>query len=158
MIDIIFFWDNNYYNNPKLNIEEIIFAEKSLKVKLPILFIELLKIQNGGYTRGFTFPMIEETSWSKNHVPLNELFGIVKNKNLKSAHNILDSEYLINEWDLPQSQVLISGDGHYFITLDYRISEIPNISWIDVDSNEDIIIANNFEEFINGLVSIEDFS
>ncbi len=43
------FWDNNYYNHPPLTDEMVTTAETLLKVKLPALFIDLLKIQNGGY-------------------------------------------------------------------------------------------------------------
>jgi hypothetical protein len=38
------------------------FAEKGLNVKLPELLIELLKIQNGGYTQGFAFPTTQKTT------------------------------------------------------------------------------------------------
>ncbi len=146
------FWDNNYYNNPLLTPEMIEYAEKKLNVKLPQRFIDLLLIQNGGYTKGFAFPMSEKTTWSETHVPLQELFGIVITPSIESAHNILDTEYLIQEWGLPEKQVLLSGDGHWWITLDYRNSDIPSVRWIDCECGEDIHIADTFEEFINKLV------
>ncbi len=146
------FWDSNYYKNPVLNEQMIEHAQQKLGVKLPDLFIELLKIQNGGYTKGYAFPMQTKTSWSENHVPLNELFGIALDKDLNSRHNILLSEYMIKEWGLPANQVLLTGDGHWWITLDYRLGEIPTVRWFDTESNEDILIANNFNDFINGLV------
>ena len=39
--------------------------------------------------------------------------------------------------------------------MDYRNNSNPSIRWIDVEMDEDIHIANNFDEFLNGLVSDE---
>nr|MBK9652902.1 SMI1/KNR4 family protein [Bacteroidota bacterium] len=146
------FWDENYYKHPPLTAPMLAMAEQSLNVKLPPLYIELLYIQNGGYTKDYLFPMNVKTSWSENHVPLRELFGIVTDKNISSAQNILDTPYLVSEWELPEKQILINGGGSWWITLDYRAGDIPTVRWIDVDYNEDIHIANSFEEFIDGLV------
>ena len=152
------FWDDNYYNHPPLTDKMIKNAESALKVQLPKLLIELLKIQNGGYTKGFVFPMNQRTTWSESHVPLSEMFGIVPDKSIETGQNILNTEYMTNEWDLPKKQVLLSGDGHWWITLDYRKSEIPSVRWIDLECNEDIHIADSFEDFIDGLVSEDKFA
>ncbi len=151
------FWDTNYYNNPPLTEDMILTAEKTLGVKLPARLIELLQIQNGGYTKGFVFPMTQKTSWSDDHVSLTELFGIVTDPEIESGHNILDTAYMTAEWDLPGKQVLLAGDGHWWITLDYRGRDIPTVQWIDTECDEDLVIANTFDEFLNGLVPEESF-
>jgi len=79
------FWGENYYNNPLLLPKMILKAESVLNVKLPRLLIDLLKIQNGGYTKGFAFPMKHKTTWSDNHVPLYEMFGIVTDETEQSS-------------------------------------------------------------------------
>lgn len=56
------FWKKNYYNHPSLTKEMVKNAQMILKVQLPKLLIEFLKIQNGGYTNGFVFPMEQRTS------------------------------------------------------------------------------------------------
>ncbi|MEA5404287.1 SMI1/KNR4 family protein [Arcicella sp. DC2W] len=157
-IDFTEFWDSNYYNNPDLTDEIIIQAERQLGVKLPEIFIKLLKVQNGGYTKGFAFPMRTKTTWADNHIPLSELFGIVLDEKSDSAHNIMQSSYMIEEWGLPDKQVLLTGDGHWWITLDYRLSDKPTIRWIDCECDEDIHVANSFEEFYNRLVSEDEFA
>lgn len=157
-INMTEFWDSNYYNNSPLTDKMIKQAESELGVKLPDTFLDLLKIQNGGYTKGFAFPMAVKTTWSDNHVPLTELFGIVINKESDSAHNIMLSEYMIREWGLPEKQVLLTGDGHWWITLDYRHGDTPSIRWIDCECGEDIHVANSFDEFYNGLVSEDEFA
>ena len=106
------FWDTNFYNHPDLTDEIVEIAEESLKVKLPRLLIQLLKIQNGGYTKGFVFPMKQKTTWAENYIPLNELFGIVINISIETGQNILNTNYMIHEWGLPDNQVLLAGDGH----------------------------------------------
>jgi hypothetical protein len=152
------FWDINYYNHPPLSDEMITAAETMLNVKLPTLLIDLLKIQNGGYTKGFAYPMTVKTTWAQNHVPLSELFGIVTEPSIKTAQNILDTAYMTEEWGLPEKQVLLTGDGHWWITLDYRKSEIPTIRWIDVECDQDFHVAETFDDFINGLVSEDIFA
>jgi len=151
------FWSTNYYNHPPLTDEMIKVGETSLKVKLPRLLIKLLKIQNGGYTKKFAFPMKQKTTWSDNHIPLNELFGIITDETLETGQNILNTEYMTTEWGLPEKQVLLTGEGHWWITLDYRKRGIPTVRWIDVECFEDIHVADSFEDFINGLVFEDEF-
>lgn len=151
------FWDTNYYDNPPLTMSMIELAEKELRVRLPELFISFLHIQNGGYTQGFAYLMNQKTAWAEDHVPLNEMFGIVTEKSFESGHNILQSPYLTKEWGLPENQVAISGDGHWFITLDYRKGEKPSVRWIDVECNEDIHVADNFESFIDKLITYDEY-
>ena len=155
MIDYNDFWEDNYYNHPVLTDEMIELAERKLNVKLPKSYIKLLKNMNGGYTKGFAFPMKEKTSWADDHIPLYSLNGIVIDKNISTAFNLLDSEYILEECGIPKKQILLSGDGHYWITLDYRNKSIPSITWIDTEMEQDIHIATNFDEFLNGLVSDE---
>ena len=62
------FWGDNYYNNSSLTENMVLVAEKMFQVKLPPLFIELLKIRNGGYTKGFAFPMNTPTTLSLIHI------------------------------------------------------------------------------------------
>lgn len=151
-IDLSEFWDENYYNNPPLTDEMVVAAEESLGVKLPDSFINLLKTQNGGYTSGFAFPMDSKTSWADDHVPFTEGFGIVTDKNSESGHNILQTEYMIEEWGLPEDVVLLTGDGHWFIVLDYRKGSEPSIRWIDVECEQDTHVADTFDDFLNGLI------
>ena len=157
-IDKSKFWGTNHYNHPPLTEEMIAVAEKSLDVKLPALLIELLRIQNGGYTAGFAFPMTQRTSWSPDHIPFTELYGIVLDPFNETTQNMMDTGYMTDEWGLPVKQVLLTGEGHWWITLDYRESQIPCVRWIDVECNEEVVVAEDFDTFINRLVPIEKFT
>jgi hypothetical protein len=149
------FWDDNYYNHPNLTDEMVQYAENELEVKLPSFYIELLKVMNGGYTNGFLFPVKTKISWSGNYIPLPDLRGIVTDSNIATSLNILDTPYMTKEWGLPEKQVLLSGDGHCWVTLDYRRGESPSVRWIDVDAHEDVHVADSFEEFFEGLIADE---
>ena len=158
MIDKNNFWDANHYGHPPLTDEMLRDAEKELGVTLPTRLVELLKIQNGGYTKGFAFPTTQKTTWAEDHVPLSELFGIVLDKDFRTAQNIMHTQYMTEEWGLPPNQVLINGNGHSWITLDYRNSDIPTVMWIDVECDEELKVADNFDAFVDGLVSEDQFA
>ena len=146
------FWGSNYYGHPPLTDDALAFAEQALGVSLPAELVSLLRAQNGGYTRGFAHPMARRTSWAANHVPLNDLAGIVTDPNHRTALNLLDTAYLAAEWDLPPKQVLLSGDGHWWLTLDYRNGPNPSVAWLDLESGEDIQVAESFASFLDALV------
>jgi len=146
------FWGSNYYRHPALTEEMVSMAEQQLDVRLPPEYIALLRIQNGGYTQGFAFPMNRPTGWAHDHVPLRDLAGIVVDPEIRTAQNILQTAYMTAEWGLPPAQVLLSGDGDWWITLDYRQSFSPSVAWLDVERSEDIAIAPSFAAFIAGLV------
>jgi len=145
------FWGRDYDHNPPLTDQDVERAEEQLGVKLPPEYVELLRYQNGGYTKGFIFPMEVETSWAEDHVALNELYGIGASAELSGLHNILNSEYMTREWELPPKQVLLAGDGHWWITLDYRENSEPGVTWLDMESQQDIRIADSFAAFLGGL-------
>lgn len=151
------FWSSNYYTHPPLTDEMIAVAEEQLGVTLPAEYIDLLRIQNGGYTHRFGFPMTQPTTWAKDHVPLNDMTGIVTDATIRTAQNILNTGYMTEEWGLPPRQALLSGDGHWWITLDYRNGDIPSVAWIDVECGEDIKVAPSFAAFLDGLQPSSDF-
>ncbi len=151
------FWRSNYYKNPPLTDEMVQEAQRQLGVQLPDEYLALVRYQNGGYTAGFGHPMKERTSWAVDHVPLHALGGIVTDPNHKGIHNILQTTYMTAEWGLPSDQVLLDGDGHYWITLDYRRGDIPTVAWIDVEVGQDMQVAANFAAFLNGLRPESDY-
>jgi hypothetical protein len=153
-IDLTTFWDETAQVPPSLTTEFIQHAEQQLGVSLPPELLALLKQQNGGYTRGFVYPMTQPTSWADNHVPFDELFSLLPSDT--GFMSILDSGYLTQEWGIPEKQVLLSGDGHWFITLDYRHGSEPQVAWIDTEMNEDVPVANSFSAFLTGLIDRSD--
>lgn len=142
--------DNDYDKFEPLSDENIKKAEKKLKVKLPYSYINILKQQNGGYIKFNAHPSAVPTSWADDHVNVDHIKGIGE------ENGILESSYLIEEWGLPQNIVLFSGDGHSWVAFDYRkTKEEPPVIYIDVESEQIIELAPNFNTFLTGLY-IED--
>lgn len=138
--------DGEYYKLEPITDKDIERAEEKLRIKLPTSYINLLKVQNGGYINFDSFPSDVPTSWADNHINVDHILGIGE------ENGILESEYLIQEWGLPKNIILVSGSGHSWVAFDYRnTKEEPPVIYIDVDSGQIIELAPNFKTFLNGL-------
>ncbi|WP_406346809.1 SMI1/KNR4 family protein [Streptomyces sp. NBC_00648] len=130
-------------------------AERQLGVRLPASLLEILRVQNGGLVAELwnAFPTDVPTSWSENHVPLDDMMGIGRHDGQPS---LLDSGYLVEEWGLPSPLVLLSGDGHCWIALDYRTCGErgePSVTWFDVDTDTELPLATDFQTFVERLAA-----
>ncbi|MEK4020415.1 SMI1/KNR4 family protein [Bacillus sp. FSL K6-3176] len=147
------FWEideEGYYTLKKITAEEVAKAEKKLGVTLPDTYKKLILEQNGGNTIHNAFPTTHSNSWAEDHIQFNHLLGIAEDE------GIMDSAYLIKEWELPEGLVLINGDGHTWVAMDYRkTKENPAIHYFDVEMEEDFKLADSFDEFIEGLYTVE---
>ncbi|TQR25897.1 SMI1/KNR4 family protein [Bacillus safensis] len=148
------FWEieeeENYYKLEKIHGKDIAKAEKKLGVTLPDTYKKLILEQNGGHTIHNAFPTTRSNSWADDHIQFNHLLGIAEDE------GIMDSAYLIKEWELPEGLVLINGDGHTWVAMDYRkTKENPAIHYFDVEMEEDFKLADSFDEFIQGLYTVE---
>jgi len=121
--------------------------QKELKMDLPESYIHLMRKRNGFYVKKKYFPTTTPNSWANNSVHVDYLYGIGENPGL------LDSMYLRKEWGIRSKKLLIiSADPPMFICLDYRKRKNPSVIFIDVEQNQEIKLANDFQEFISGLV------
>lgn len=146
------FWDRESEETfKKINEKGIAKAEKKLGVILPDTYKKLILEQNGGYTLHNAFPTDQPNGWAEDHVSFDHLRGIAKNE------GIMDSDYLIEEWELPEGLVLICGDGHTWIALDYReTKEHPTVHYFDLEYETDFKLADSFDELIAGHYTAED--
>ena len=146
-------WDTEYETKAPVTDTEVIEAEKKLGIKLPESYIELCKIHNGGSIIYDSFPTSVPTGWADDHVSVTSIAGI-------DEEGILSSSYYIEEWELPQNIVLLEGDGHWWIAMDYRErNENPSIIYIDLEADVDPFIlelAPDFKSFVEGLYTHED--
>jgi hypothetical protein len=150
------FWTGGTYGvQPPLTAEAVRHAEEVLGVRLPEALLELLRVQNGGtvVSERSAFPTDEETSWAPDHVPFDSLMGI---GTAGRALTLLDTPYLVREWGLPSPVVLLTGDGHTWVALDYREcgpDGEPSVVWLDVDEEAELTLAPDFRSFLDELVS-----
>lgn len=147
------FWGPNFFAHQPLSDEIVALAEQQLGARLPVEYLELLWHQNGGYIRNVVlFPLGFQSKLGVSEMELDALFGIVIDPANKSPLNILRSPYLSAEWGLCDHQVLIAGDGHWWLSLDYLVDGIePRIRWHCPQFGESVIVATSFKEFISGL-------
>jgi len=130
------FWGDSARGvQPPLTDDMVADAERLLGVRLPVALIELLRVQNGGIVADAwdRFPTSAPTSWSDSHVPFETLGGIGRTEGTLS---LLDTPYLVGEWDLPSPVVLLTGDGHCWVALDYRVCGLdgePSVRWFDTE-------------------------
>ncbi|MEW2127932.1 SMI1/KNR4 family protein [Streptomyces sp. NPDC007259] len=150
------FWGEGLYGvQPPLTDAVVQDAERQLGVRLPASLLEILRVRNGGPVAEVwnAFPTDVPTSWSENHVPLDDMMGIGRHDGQPS---LLDSGYLIEEWSLPSPLVLLSGDGHCWIALDYRTcgeQGEPSVTWFDVDTDTELPLATDFQTFVERLAA-----
>ncbi|MER5897572.1 SMI1/KNR4 family protein [Streptomyces sp. NPDC001876] len=154
------FWaDGDYGVQQPLTDEMVRDAERVLGVTLPSALLDLLRVRNGGIVGAGhdAFPTGRPTSWSEDHVPFDYLMGIGHSDGLIS---LLDTPYLVEEWGMPAPLVLLSGDGHCWVGLDYRICGRhgdPTVTWFETDLGAELVLAGDFRSFVEGLTDSERF-
>ncbi|NME72109.1 SMI1/KNR4 family protein [Flammeovirga aprica] len=127
------------YLQPKLTDEIIEGAEQKLGYKLPNEFIELLKVQNGGYIR----KNLEESVNDK-------IYGI--GPYFPSITDVDWEEY--KDWVSFELEGLIpfDGDGHWYICLDYRNNKsTPEITYVDTECDNQEKVADSFSDYLSQL-------
>lgn len=147
-------WEEEFddYFKGQVDLEMLEKIQQKLKVDLPESYINLMEKRNGFYLKRKYFPINTPNSWANNSIYVDFLYGIGEEPGL------LDSIYLRKEWGIRSKKLLIiSADPPVFICLDYRKRKNPSVIFIDVEQNQEIKLANDFQEFISGLVDyIED--
>lgn len=152
------FWGSGaHWVQPPLTDDVVREAERVLGVRLPSPLLDLLRIQNGGVVapEWSVFPTTAAPAWSADHVPFDVLMGI------GPGDCLLDTPYLVEEWGLPSPLVLLNGDGHCWIGLDYRDrgrDGEPSVTWFDVELESEAALAPDFRSFVEGLTSADRFA
>lgn len=165
--DFTNFWDTasyaEEYESAFPSDELIESIERELGYKLPASYIWLMKQHNGGIPVNACYPTNVPTSWAEDHVAIAGIFGIGREKTY-SLCGSLGSQFMIDEWEYPAIGVAICdcpSAGHDMIFLDYRecgAAGEPKVVHIDQEEDYKITpLADNFEEFIRGLVSEQSF-
>ncbi|QTD41524.1 SMI1/KNR4 family protein [Sporosarcina sp. Te-1] len=162
------FWeDSEYaredYQSEPLTDELINSIEQELGYKLPSSYIQLMKHQNGGVPKNTNFPTEEPTSWAEDHIAITGISGISREKSYSLCGD-MGSQFMIEEWGYPDIGVVICdcpSAGHDVVMLDYRACGAegePEVVHVDQEDDYEItFLADNFEEFIKGLVNDEQY-
>lgn len=141
------------YELEQLTQQAVECAEEELSVQLPKSFLTLLEEKNGGYFFAplylpNVFPVnIEEGETGE--LQVDYLFGISE----RQCEGILITTSMQQEWNLPDSIVLLTGEGHWWIVLDYRNykGDNPPVTYIDLELAEERQVAPDFESFLSSM-------
>jgi DNA-directed RNA polymerase subunit M/transcription elongation factor TFIIS len=134
--------------------ERIEQFEKEHNIKLPEEYIRYAGSKHSWVVK---LPPSESEStkyyFGEGFYQIGELSGLDPDK----YRSIFDSPALVQEWKLPKDLVLIDGDGHTWLALDYRDSNMePKVIVIESDESNHLLVANNFGEFIDSLLPYGD--
>lgn len=132
------------YVQPGLTDDVVSKAEKHIGFKLPKSYLEILKIQNGGYIR-----------FSLKDIPHSQIYGIGP-----YYPSVTDFEWL-SEYDHASFDTKglfpFDGDGHWNLCLDYRTNTLdPQITYIDLESDMEKLIATSFNNYLLMLEIVTD--
>jgi hypothetical protein len=145
--------EDDFYILDSIDAAGIKKAEEELGVILPTSYKKLMLEQNGGSIKLDTHPSPVPTVWGDDYVKLDALMGIGE------SGGILESAYFIGEWGMPKDLVLLHGDGHEWIALDYRErKENPPVIFIDNEAEQIVELAPDFETFVKGLYYVDEAS
>lgn len=150
----------DFYESEVLTENVLKDVEEKFGIKLPETYIELMKAKNGGMisfqnnTYYFEYMNPHDGEHCRSSLNIFQLRGITLDK-----IGIGCTFEMIEEWEYPEDIVILLHEGHYCVCLDYRNynGDNPPVSYIDLEVELDVIVADNFEELINNLtVDIDD--
>lgn len=154
------FWEENEYSlsaykSDFLTEDSIGEIEEQVKYKLPLSYIELMKLHNGGLLKHASYLLSSSgISEQPKEIILEGILGIGKEK-AYSLGGAFGSRFWIEDGEYPDIGVAICtccSEDQDMIFLDYRDcgrEGEPSVSYINPEHNFNIIkIAENFEKFI----------
>lgn len=155
--DFTDFWNDDAENMDLIgeppSDELIVEIEKELDYKLPASYIWLMKQHNGGLIKKTDFLVTISNSW--------KIVWVTKFIKINSICD--ENQFMKNDWGYPDIGVAICDTpsaGHEMIFLDYREcgrQGEPKVVHIDQELDYEItLLADNFEDFIRGLVDSEE--
>ncbi|MCZ2126614.1 MAG: SMI1/KNR4 family protein [Anaerolineales bacterium] len=138
-------------------------VERTLGYKLPAAYVELARHQNGGTPARTCHRTQESTSWAEDHVAITGIYAIGEMKPY-SLLGEFGSQFMVSEWGYPEIGIYFAdcpSGGHDMLCLDYREcgpTGEPSIVHVDQEHDYKVtFVAPNFEAFLRGLVSEEEF-
>lgn len=134
--------------HPALTPDIIAAAEHVLKVRLPAEYLDLLRIQNGGYTELVLPNSVQGEIWG-----IGAQYPTITDGSLKQRLTGHDDEV----WMPLGSHLLIpfDGDGHWYMCFDYRAAgphAEPQVALVDIECALERVVADSFAHFMSLLV------
>ncbi|MFN4215178.1 SMI1/KNR4 family protein [Exiguobacterium sp.] len=133
---------------PELTEDVLKEVEARLGVKLPDDYLEVIRIQNGGWIEERDLPIV-----------LNGLDDIALVDSIAGvglSDGLIQSKALLTEWGVEDERLIaFAGDGHFFLAFDYRESATPKIAYIDTDTEQIDVLFDSFRQFTEALTTVD---
>ena len=127
------------YLQPALTEDGIAAAETKIGHKLPKEYLDLLRVQNGGYIR-FSLPDIGHDTIAG----IGPLSPSLAGFNWEECQNYVSYPL--------KNLIPFDGDGHWYLCLDYRMNErTPAITYLDIECDQERRIADSFAAYLRML-------
>ncbi len=149
-----FFDEGEGARGPQVSDVLIARAERTLGVRLPRAYLDLLTEQNGGRPRRRCCPTAQRTCWGPDRIEVESLVGIGYDGGLDGR---CGSAYMVHEWDYPDIGLVVfdtPSGGHDTVMLDYSAcgpEGEPQVVYVDDDRNV-LPVADSFAAFVAKLV------
>lgn len=127
--------------------ETLHLVEQKLGVVLPEDYVALMKVHNGG---SLAYNMLRYGDGPDDEEYFPNIYGI------DAEEGIIESPYLVEQWEIEKGLVLFSGEGHYWLAFDYREPTTdPAIIYIDQEYEYCLKVADNFTALVAKLTMPE---
>jgi len=151
-------WSHDFkHPNPPVNDETRMQVEQLLGVDLPDAYVGLMRERNGGYLEEQLIhyqgdiPPDMDYYVGERYIPIGMIAGI--NPKPEASGSVTQTPLMIREWRLPEGLVLLDGDGHTWIALDYRQAKTnPPVVFLVSEIGQHITIAGNFADLLDKMV------
>ncbi|BEL05423.1 hypothetical protein Q0Z83_036140 [Actinoplanes sichuanensis] len=161
-LDLDTFWEDSAcadetYSGGHPTDELVSSVEAELGFRLPSSYVALMRMRNGGIPRNTCCPAPSRTTWAEDHVALNAIMGIGREKEGSLAGS-MGSRLFVEEWGYPEIGVYFAdcpSAGHDMIAFDYRDcgpEGEPRVVHVDQEVGYRItILAPDFVSFVQSL-------
>lgn len=132
------------YFQPPLTNEAIAEAEQSIGFRLPPTYLALLAVQNGGYIRYSHPEFFHDTI-----AGIGPHFPSLTDFDWEDVRDLVSFEL--------DGLVPFDGDGHWHLCFDYRSSPTPRITHVDVECDQEAVVADSFTSYLSQLqIDVDD--
>ena len=144
--------------NPPLTDDLLGEVERTLGVKLPASYVNLMRRWNGGPWESHVFPLSRYPDpgnhWLKwDEIEVRGLAGISTDSG--EHYSIAGSPSTIREWGLPKGLVLLDYLGSKWIALDYSKRPDPSVVLVEPDEGRKVFLGDDFGQFLGRLVPVK---
>lgn len=133
--------------------------EEELGYSLPLSYVELMRVQNGGYPVNTHFVLPDSPETEQHHLCLDSFFGIGRIKPY-SLCGEMGQKLIFDEWGYPNDGVYIGrflGGYHNLLLLDHSScgkDGEPVVVMVDGENEyKKTFLAVNFEAFVKALMN-----